>query len=79
MEEIINSTNKNKTEHEGKSIADWCMCESLDWLKGVLLLCVSFLFITESATPCLLFPTVLKTHSKLHRVAGLQLEKLSWF
>lgn len=79
MKETINSTNKNKTEHEGKSIADWCMCTSLDWLKGVLLLSVSFLFIIESAMPCLLFPTVLKIHSKLHRVAGLQLEKLSWF
>jgi hypothetical protein len=48
-------------------------------LKGVSLLSVSFLFIIESAMPCLLFPTVLKITSKLHRVAGLQLEKLSWF
>jgi len=78
MKETINSINRNKTGQEGKSIADWCMCASLDWLKSVLLLSISFLFIVESAMPCLLFPTVLKIPSKLHRVAGLQLEKLSW-
>ena len=37
MKETINCINKNKTGDEGKSIADWCMCASLDWLKGVLL------------------------------------------
>ena len=79
MKETINSINKNKTGHEGKSIADWCMCASLDWLKGFLLLSVSFLFIIKSAMSCMLFPTVQKVPSKLHRVAGLQLEKLSWF
>lgn len=79
MKETINSMNKNKTGHEGKSTADWCMCASLDWLEGVLLLSVSFLFIIECAVPCVPFPAVLKIPSKLHRVAGLQQGKLSWF